>query len=443
MSSSPSASHSPEEDDAEAYRQARERLARLSADEIEKYFWHWPNWAFDAQKPPPGDWTTWLMLGGRGAGKTRAGAEWVRALAMGLKPIVEAPVSPIALVSETRTQARAVMVEGISGLMRIHPDDERPEFNRSRDELTWPNGSTARLFAAAEPDALRGHQFAAAWCDELAKWSRAEDAWDMLQFCLRLGERPRQVVTTTPRPIALLKRLRDEAGTALTHMTTARNAENLAPSFLSHIVARYEGSVLGRQELMGEFIEDDPDALWQRAVFDRWRLVEKPELDRIVVAVDPPVTSHARSDACGIVVAGRAEDRAVVLEDLTLRPAPPMAWAIRAVRAFRSHQADAIVAEVNQGGELVENLIAQVDPKVPVRSVRANRGKWVRAEPVAALYARGLVSHLGSLPDLEDEMCAFGRDGIKGGSPDRVDALVWALTDLMLGRDGAPRIRNL
>ncbi|MEX0859840.1 MAG: terminase family protein, partial [Cucumibacter sp.] len=374
-----------------------------------------------AQLPPKGDWTNWLLIGGRGSGKTRAGAEWVKALALGKDWASPAKVSPIALVSETQAQARAVMLEGVSGLLAVHDNEDRPNFDRGRGELVWPNGSMARIFGAGEPDSLRGHQFAAAWCDELAKWPRAEAAWDMLQFGLRLGEHPRQLVTTTPRPIALLKRLRAEAGTVVTHMTTEENKDFLAPDFLARIVARYQGSVLGRQELLGEFVEDDPDALWRRADFDRGRLFDLPELGRIVVSVDPPVTSHERSDGCGIIVAGRAGERALVIEDLTLRPAPLLDWARRAVAAFHRHRADAIVAEVNQGGELVANLIAQVDAKVPVKQVRASRGKWLRAEPVAALYGRGLVSHFGALPELEDEMCAFGRDGIARGSPDRVD----------------------
>jgi phage terminase large subunit-like protein len=262
----------------------------------------------------------------------------------------------------------------------------------------------------------------------------------MLQFGLRLGHRPRQLATTTPRPTKLIKRLLRDHRTVVTRMVTDANKLNLAPTFLDAVVARYRGTVLGRQELDGELIEDLPGALWRRSMF---QLFGGGEMGRIVVAVDPPVTGTERSDACGIVVAGRLGEGAVVLEDATLRQAAPLDWARRAVRAFHAHSADAIVVEVNQGGDLVRSVLAQVDPAVPVRTVRATRGKWLRAEPVAALYARGLVQHAAGLVALEDEMCAFGADGRSGGhSPDRVDALVWALTELVLD-ERRPRIRGL
>ena len=368
------------------------------------------------------------MLGGRGSGKTRAGAEWVRSLAA-------AGVTPIALVGQTMTEAIAVMVRGESGLLGVHPALQRPRLRGNM--LHWPNGVEAMVLSASDPDRFRGPQFAAAWCDEVAKWPDAEAAWDMLQFGLRLGDRPRQLATTTPRPIALLRRLLADPATQVSRMATAANP-HLAPGFLEAVVGRYRGSVLGRQELDGELIEDSPDALWQRAMF-RAATDEVP--GRIVVAVDPPVTGGLRSDACGIIVAGRTETGAVVLEDLTLQPASPMGWARRAVAAFHSHGADAIVVEVNQGGDMVKTVIGQVDPDVPVRAVRANRGKWLRAEPVATLYAQGRVAHAPGLFALEDEMCAFGSDGRSDGhSPDRVDALVWAITDLLLG-GAEPRVR--
>ncbi|WP_354038757.1 terminase family protein [Devosia sp. UYZn731] len=388
-------------------------------------------WARADQLAPDGDWTTWLMLGGRGSGKTRAGAEWVRSLAA-------AKVTPIALVGETMTEAIAVMVRGESGLLNVHPDEARPVLKGT--SLIWPNGVEAMVMSASDPDRFRGPQFAAAWCDEVAKWPDAEAAWDMLQFGLRLGDKPRQLATTTPRPTRLLKRLLADPLTAVTRAKTADNRAHLAPSFLDAVVGRYRGSVLGRQELDGEMIEDMPDALWQRGMF----VPVGPVLsERIVVAVDPPVTGNERSDACGIIVAGRVGEGAVVLEDRTLKPAAPLAWARRAVAAFHAHGADAIVVEVNQGGDLVKSVIAQVDPNVPVRAVRATRGKWLRAEPVAALYGRGLVRHLAGLSELEDEMCAFGNDGRSDGhSPDRVDALVWAITELLLV-DMTPRVRRI
>lgn len=393
-------------------------------------FYDWERWARAEQLAPRGDWTTWLMLGGRGSGKTRAGAEWVRQLAA-------AGVTPIALVGQTMTEAMAVMIRGESGLLAVHPVRQRPRIRGN--VLHWRNGVEATLLSASDPDRFRGPQFAAAWCDEVAKWPNAEAAWDMLQFALRLGDRPRQLATTTPRPIPLLRRLLADPATVVNRMKTSENA-HLAPNFLDTVVGRYRGSVLGRQELDGELIEDAPDALWQRAMF-RPATDEAP--GRIVVAVDPPVTGGLKSDACGIIVAGRTGSGAVVLEDLTLQPARPMGWARRAVAAFHGHAADAIVVEVNQGGDMVKTVIAQVDPDVPVRAVRANRGKWLRAEPVATLYAQGRVTHAPGLFALEDEMCAFGSDGRSDGhSPDRVDALVWAVTDLVLG-GAEPRVRPL
>jgi len=391
-------------------------------------FYRWKKWARPQQLPPKGKWTTWLMLGGRGSGKTRAGAEWVRTLA-------EAKVSPIALVGQTMTEALAVMVRGESGIFGVHPAPERPRLRNN--VLTWPNGVEAMLMSASDPERFRGPQFAAAWCDEVAKWPDPDAAWDMLQFSLRLGRHPRQMATTTPRPIPLLRRLLTDEHTVVTRMRTDDNKQ-LAASFYDAVVGRYRGSVLGRQELDGELIEDSPDALWQRSMFRR--AGDEP-VQRVVVAVDPPVTGGLKSDACGIIVAGRTESGAVVLEDLTLQPASPMGWARRAAAAFHTHGADCIVVEVNQGGDMVKTVIGQVDPNVPVRPVRAMRGKWLRAEPVATLYAQGRVAHRPGLTALEDEMCAFGVDGRSDGhSPDRVDALVWAVTELLLEGQG-PRVR--
>lgn len=422
----PSGSLSSKESKAPAF------VAALEDAEVKRLFFHWPEWARPEQIAPPGDWVTWLILGGRGSGKTRAGAEWVREQATGLTP-----VSPIALVGETMSEAIAVMVEGESGLLRIHQDDEAPKLKGNK--LLWPNGAEAIILSASDPDRFRGPQFAAAWCDEVAKWPDAEAAWDMLQFALRLGQHPRQVATTTPRPIKLLRRLLGDPQTIVSRMKTSDNP-CLAPNFLDAVVGRYRGTVLGRQELDGELIEDRPDALWHRGSFRVAPVDFEP--GRIVVAVDPPVTGNANSDACGIIVAARLGEGAIVLEDRTLRPAPPKRWAEQAVRAFHAHGADAIVAEVNQGGDLVRAIIAQEDASVPVREVRATRGKWVRAEPIAALYARGLVSHCPGLAHLEDEMCAFGPDGLADGhSPDRVDALVWALTELF-PQGPQPRIRR-
>jgi phage terminase large subunit-like protein len=425
-------------------------VSGLSAAEAAFLIHDWQLWARDDQLPPALSqaglpWTSWLILGGRGSGKTRAGAEWVRGLALGRPPFADRPVERIALIGESFADARAVMVDGPSGLLAIHAAAERPSYHITRRELTWPNGAVAQLFSAEDPEALRGPQFGAAWSDELAKWRYAEKTWDMLQFCLRLGAHPRQVVTTTPRPIPLIKRLIADPRTAISRVRTDENAANLAPSFLDAVVGRYRGTRLGRQELDGELIEDRPDALWQRDIIERARVAAAPPLAEIVVAVDPPVTSGPRADACGIVAAGRAGDgRAYILADATVQGMQPLDWALAAVSLHDAVEADGIVAEVNQGGELVGTMLRQVAPNIALRLVRATRGKYLRAGPVAALYRRGLVFHAGVWPELEDQMCDLGRDGLSdGSSPDRLDALVWALTELMLHERIVPRIRSL
>ena len=401
----------------------------------------WRLWARPEQLPPGGNWTTWLLMGGRGSGKTRAGAEWVSQLALGHNGQI--PLNPIALVSQTISEARAVMVEGVSGLLNVGLPKHRPRFDRGRNLLIWPNGTEAILMSASEPERFRGPQFAAAWCDELAKWTNAEQAWDMLQFALRLGEKPRQLVTTTPKPTKLIKRLLADKRTIVTRMRTDENAANLAGNFLAEVVGRYRGTFLGRQELDGELIEDLPGALWTRSMLAACRNSAPTELGRTIVSVDPSVSSGKNSDACGIIVAARCEQGAVVLADKTIKPNSPLEWARLVAKSWHHFEADAVVAEVNQGGDLVGSLIAQIDPAIPVIKVRATRSKWVRAEPVAALYERNLVVHRPGLEALEDEMCAFGPNGLAAGhSPDRVDALVWALTNLLLNAS-SPRVRNL
>ncbi len=412
-------------------RSVKTLVPLIADEELGDLRFDWDLWVHDQQRPPTGEWTTWLLMGGRGAGKTWAGAEWVRSLAA-------REIGPIAIVGETIIEALQVMVRGESGILRVTPPDEKPIVRGQA--LLWPNGTEGLILGASDPERFRGPQFAAAWCDEIGKWPDAEAAWDMLQFALRLGDEPKQLATTTPRATPLIKRLVADPLTAVTRMPTKVNQSNLARTFFQAIVARYENTVLGRQELGGELIEDRPDALWTRGMF---RAASGEELGRVVVAVDPPVTGHGRSDACGIVVAARAGEGAVVLADLSFAPAPPKAWASRAVAAFNEFKADCIVAEVNQGGDLVKAVIAQEDADVPVRAVHATRGKWLRAEPVAALYANGRVAHRPGLAALEDEMCALGADGTaEGHSPDRVDALVWALTDLLLG-GGEPRVRGI
>lgn len=387
----------------------------------------------------------WLVIGGRGAGKTRLGAEWVNALANGVSPFAEGRAGRIALVGETLSDVREVMVEGPSGIVSVARMG-RPRYEASRRRLLFDSGAVAQAFSSEDPESLRGPQFEAAWCDELAKWKNVEATFDMLQFGLRLGTRPAQLITTTPRPIPLLMRLIEDGAYFRTDMRTADNAANLAPGFLPALMKRYGDSRLGRQEIEGEIVADRQDALWSRETIEK--ALAGPAagtLLRIVVAVDPPATSRRTSSACGIVVAGNAgEGRAVVLEDGTVEAASPKAWAMKAVALYHRFGADAIVAEVNQGGEMVVSVLKAVDAAVPVRQVSASRGKWMRAEPVAALYEAGKVSHARRFPALEDEMCDFGPDGLSGGrSPDRLDALVWALSELMLKGRGEPHVRAL
>jgi phage terminase large subunit-like protein len=405
------------------------------------------------QEPPlhannGGPWTTWLMLGGRGAGKTRLGAEWVRAQAIGAKPYAEQRALHIALVGETAHDAREVMIEGPSGILRHAPRGERPSWTSTRRRLEWPNGAVATAFSADDPEQLRGPQFDAAWCDELAKWRTPDETFDNLQFGLRLGPRPRQLVTTTPKPIALIKRLTVDPRTAVTRASTHINAANLSPAFIEAVIGRYAGTRLGRQEIDGEIIEDRPDALWTRGAIEGCRVDAAPPLVRVVVGVDPPASARKGSDACGIVAAGIAEAGIVyVLEDASAPGLQPSGWASRAVALYRRLAADAIVAEVNMGGDMVSAVLKQVDATVPVKTVHATRGKWLRAEPVAAMYAQGKVKHVGHpMPLLEDEMCDFGLGGLSSGaSPDRLDALVWAITELTnrAGRGWGPRITFL
>lgn len=423
------------------------RLAQeATPEEIEVLESVWAVWAREDQMPPEEThWFSWLVLGGRGAGKTRTGAEWVKGMALGLEPFADAPVGRIALVGETQGQVRDVMIEGVSGLLSIHHRLERPNWSPSRRRLEWPNGAIAQAFSAEDPEGLRGPQFAAAWSDELAKWPNLQECWDMLQFGLRLGEHPRQVVTTTPRPLPLIKRLLDDPRVAVSRAATTANGYNLAPDFIRSVTEAYGGTRLGRQELDGEIVEESADALWTRAMVEGCREKAAPALARIVVAVDPPASSSQRADSCGLVAAGVDRDGiGHVLEDGTISGARPHEWATKAVALYQRHEADALVVETNQGGEMATSVLREVDVSVPVTAVRATRGKYLRAEPVAALYAQGRVRHAGSFPALEDEMCDFGPGGLSSGrSPDRLDALVWALTHLMLAPRGLPRVRGM
>ena len=394
----------------------------------------------DHQLPPEGSWSTWVVLGGRGSGKTRTGTEWVRAQVEGVTPLAPGPMRRLALVAETWEQAREVMVLGDSGLVACSPPDRVPSFVATRRKLIWPNGAEAQLFSALDPESLRGPQFDGAWCDELAKWRRADAAWDMLQFALRLGAHPRQVVTTTPRDVPLLHRLLADPGTVVTRAATAENRANLAEDFIETITRQYAGTLTGRQELGGELVCDPVGNLFPRAVIDAARVIQAPKLDRVVVAVDPPASHGAEADECGIIVAGRSGDAFYVLADRSVARATPQQWASAVIEASQVYGADRIVAEVNQGGDMVVAMLHQIAPHAPVAAVRANRSKTVRAEPVALLYERGLVRHVGQFPVLEDQLVMMGQGG---RSPDRADALVWAITELHRDTGAQPRVRPL
>ncbi|WP_189410006.1 DNA-packaging protein [Neogemmobacter tilapiae] len=430
-----------------------EFLGGLSEGALLALPWLFEFWALPHQLPPEGAWKTWVIMGGRGAGKTRAGAEWVRAEVEGAGPLDAGRSRRVALVGETVDQAREVMIFGESGILACSPPDRRPEWQAGRKQLVWPNGAVGQVFSAHEPESLRGPQFDAAWVDELAKWKKGAEVWDMLQFALRLGDHPRQVVTTTPQNVAVLKGILRNPSTVVTHAPTEANRAYLAASFLEEVKGRYGGTRLGRQELEGLLLEDAEGALWTARGLEAARVEDVPALTRIVVAVDPPVTGHGASDECGIVVAGVVAEgpvqgwKAYVLEDASVQGATPDGWARAAVSAMERHGADRLVAEVNQGGDLVEAVVRQVRGNVAYRGVRASRGKVARAEPVAALYEQGRVHHVRGLGRLEDQMCQMTATGFEGkGSPDRVDALVWALTALIIEPGDAarkPQVRSL
>ena len=426
----------------------QETLNGLSSKQLKFYATHWPFWARPDQLPPSGEWLIWLLLGGRGSGKTRAGAEWIRSRVEGPTPLQKGRSRHVALVGETLLAVREVMIEGPSGLRRIAPPETRPEYIASRHLLVWPNGASAHVFSAERPDSLRGPQFDIAWSDELTKWRHVRQCWDMLQFGLRLGSQPQQVVTTTPRPIELLKQIMANPRSYVTRSSTYANKAHLAPGFVEELRRVYEGTRLGRQEIDAEIIEDVVGALWTADMIDAARVDKAPPLSRIVVAVDPPATSGPKADACGICIAGCTavpDDGATpyrhgyILADATVQGWSPARWGQRVVELYRHYNADRVVAEINQGGDMVRQIVLQQGPEIAYRGVRATRGKMARAEPVAALYERGLVHHVGVHDKLEKQLCEYNGQFSSQSekSPDRLDALVWALTDLMLG--GAPQ----
>ncbi len=369
------------------------------------------------------------MLSGRGGGKTRAGAELTNKWA-------KEGYSPIALVGKTKADVRDTMVEvGDSAILNISPPSFMPVYEPSLRRLTWPNGVLAIIYSGDEPEQLRGPQHQKAWVDELAKFKYPQESWDNLMFGLRIGDAPQGVVTTTPKPIKLIKELIADPKTAVTRGHTLENKDNLSGSFLNYILRKYEGTRLGRQELAGEILDDNPDALWQRIQIDELRVTQHPDLIRVVVGVDPAATANEESSDTGIVVAGIAmqggQMHGFILDDLTLKGTPDQ-WATAAVTGYYTAKADTIIGEVNNGGDMVGYTVKTVDPKVPFKSVHASRGKYTRAEPVSALYEQGRIHHVGFFSDLEDQLCEW----VPGDkSPDRLDALVWAITDLMLGEE--------
>ncbi|MFZ2996597.1 DNA-packaging protein [Sphingobium sp.] len=438
-----------------------EWLARLDAGERDGFLegldgpagerleYQWDYHARAAQLMPAGEgWRIWLMMAGRGFGKTRAGAEWVRSIA-------EAdPGARIALVGATLGEARSVMVEGASGLLSIAPWWCRPVYAPALRRVVWPNGAMATLHGAADPETLRGPQFSHGWADEIGKWPFGEATWDNLMMGMRLGRKPRVLATTTPRPVPLVRALMARAGqdVVVTRGRTVENDAHLADGFVAAMIRSYGGTRLGRQELDGELIEEIDGALWSRALIERCRVAHVPGragggalLDRVVVAVDPPAT--ARGDACGIVVAGLGGDgRAYVIADASVSGQSPEGWARAVADAARAHGADRVVAEANNGGDMVASVLRAAEEALPLRLVHASRGKVARAEPVAALYEAGRVAHRGAFPDLEDQMCGLLSGGGYAGpgrSPDRADALVWALSELMLGKRGVAQVRGL
>lgn len=392
----------------------------ISEDE---FLYDWELFARPNQLPPKKDWLYWLLLAGRGFGKTRAGAEWIR------NQVEDHGKRRIALVGATAADVRDIMVEGDSGLLAVSPPWNCPVYIPSKTKLIWPNGAVAHTYSAEKPDRLRGPQHDCAWADELASWQRMQDTWDMLMFGLRIGDKPQCVVTATPRPLNLIKELVKDKDTVITSGDTFENRANLAPAFFNRIIQKYRGTRLGRQEIYAEILDDNPEALFNRDIIDKYRVDYAPELKLISVGVDPAVTSNENSNDTGIIVAGKdKKNHYYVLYDYTCHTSPER-WARKCVNAYNDHQANRIVPEVNNGGDMVRALMKTIDPSVRVKSVRATRGKALRAEPISALYEQGRVHHVGIFPKLEDQMCQWD-PGLNEDSPDRLDAAVWALTDL-------------
>lgn len=422
-------------------------LSQLPPAKAAELLYTWEFWARPQQIAPEGDWNTWFINAGRGFGKTRAGVEWVRSK-------VKNGAKRIAAIAATNSDIERVMVNGESGfLARCWSGDKtnkgvvmgKPVWSPTKRLLTWENGAYVQFFSAEEPERLRGPQFEAAWCDELAAWNRDRDTWDMLQFTLRLGKHPQVCVTTTPKPTKLVRDIMKNPKTVVTYGSTFDNSANLAATYLEAVKTQYEGTRLGRQELYAEVLDEASGALWSRELLSQCEVeVDDPlefsqTLNRVVVSVDPAVSANSESDMTGIVVAGQdVNGVCYILQDATDRYTPE-GWAAKAVELYNLYGADRIVAERNQGGEMVRYTFKSVDETIPIKLVHASRGKFARAEPVSALYERGRVKHVKGLDALEDQMVQWEPLG-SIGSPDRLDAMVWAVTELALKGIARPEL---
>jgi phage terminase large subunit-like protein len=408
-------------------------LDSLTPEELEFLRWDWDFFGRPDQHMPAGDWFVWLILSGRGWGKTRTAVECISEMLRGPTPMIAPPGAPavMSIVADTPFDMRQYTIEGPSGFLNVGPPEWRPMHEPSKKTLTWPNGCKALLFSAEDPESTRGASGSFFWWDELAKSRYADEGWQNMLFGMREGT-PRGIVTTTPRPKKIIKDLVKAPSTHVTVGSTWDNVENLSPVFYENVIKPLEGTRRGRQEIEAEILDDTPGALWTRAMIEAAHRPAPHQYDRIVVGVDPSGSDGETGDSQGIIVAGRYGDEARVIEDCTVRLGPD-GWGRACVSAYHRHKADRIVAERNYGGEMVRAVIQSIDPDVPVTLVTATRGKHVRAEPIAALYEQGRVSHSRDLAQLEDQMCAMTTTEYTGeGSPDRLDAMVWAMTDLMI-----------
>ncbi|MBP9752938.1 MAG: DNA-packaging protein [Proteobacteria bacterium] len=398
----------------------------------EKDLYNWKKLARKNQRFPKGDWTTWLILAGRGFGKTRTGAETIRYLVETKK------AKRIALIGGSISEVINVMIKGESGIQSVTPLKNRPVFLSHTNTLHWPNGAVGYVIGATTPEKLRGPQFDAAWVDELAKFKQAENTWNQLMLGLRLGDNPRCIITTTPKPTPLIQKLVNDPLAVITRGTTFDNQANLSPFYVHQIIKQFESTSLGSQELYGQLLIEDDNALWKRSMI-RYQL-PTVSFKRVVIAVDPAATHHEKSDETGIIVAGLSEDNAVfILDDLSGKLSP-FDWGTRAVKAYREHEADRLVAEVNKGGDMVERIVKSIDSNISYKSVRATRGKIIRAEPIAALYEQNRVFHIKPLLELEEQLCSYSPVRVSK-SPDRLDALVWAVTELLLVCESNPILK--